>query len=211
VQNQVGQLGAKTKVIPKSGWIPSLNRPLSWLGIHLPPGLRNSLFGFVLIAVLLGVAYHLVLNRTRFGFDLRASGANPSAAKASGVNPGRMIITTMLISGGVAGLVGMPDLLGNTHFYDEAFPAERGFDGIAVALLGQNHPVGVAVAAILFGFLDRSSGALQLVHIAPEVVAIMKGTIMLSAVISFVTLRRWASTAAVRAAARQLEASAVPA
>jgi simple sugar transport system permease protein len=205
VENLPGQLGAKTKELPKSAWLPSLNKPLSWIGIDLPPGLRNSLYGFVVIAVLVGVAYHVVLNRTRFGFDLRASGANPSAARAAGVNPGRMILTTMLISGGVASLIGMPDLLGNTHFYDEAFPAERGFDGIAVALLGQNHPVGVAVGALLFGFLDRASGALQLVNIAPEVVSIMKGTIMLSAVISYVVLRRVASRAAVRAAARELE------
>jgi general nucleoside transport system permease protein len=206
-QNKKGVLGAKTKVIARSGWMPSLNRPLGWIGIH-PPGGRDSLYGYVLVAVLLGVAYHVVLTRTRFGFDLRASGGNPSAARASGVNPGRMIITTMLISGAIAGLIGMPDLMGQTHFFDEAFPAGRGFDGIAVALLGQNHAVGVGVAAILFGYLDRSSNALQLVNVAPEVVAIMKGTIMLTAVITFVLLRRWATTSAVKTAAAQIETTA---
>ena len=200
-----GVLGAKTTVIARSGWMPSLNRPLSWVGIHLPGG-RDSLYGYVLVAVLLGVVYHVVLTRTRFGFDLRASGGNATAARASGVNPSRMILTTMLLSGAIAGLIGMPDTMGQTHFFDEAFPAGRGFDGIAVALLGQNHAVGVGVAAILFGFLDRSSNALQLVNVAPEVIAIMKGTIMISAVVTFVLLRRWATTTAVKAAAVQLEA-----
>ena len=209
-QNQGGQLGAKTARIDKSGWMPSLNRPFGWIGIHLPGG-RDKLYGFVLVAVILGVVYHIVLTRTRFGFDLRASGGNAAAARASGVNPGRMILTTMLLSGAVAGLIGMPDLMGQTHFFDEAFPAGRGFDGIAVALLGQNHAVGVGVAAVLFGFLDRSSNALQLVNVAPEVVAIMKGTIMITAVITFVLLRRWATTSAVKTAARQIESAAVAA
>ena len=209
-QNQAGQLGAKTARIGKSGWMPSLNRPFGWVGIHLPGG-RDKLYGFVLVAVVLGVVYHVVLTRSRFGFDLRASGGNAAAAKASGINPARMILTTMLLSGAVAGLIGMPDLMGQTHFFDEAFPAGRGFDGIAVALLGQNHAVGVGVAAVLFGFLDRSSNALQLVNVAPEVVAIMKGTIMITAVVTFVLLRRWATTSAVKTAARQIESAAVAA
>ena len=78
------------------------------------------------------------------------------------------------------------------------FPAGLGFDGIAVALLGQYHAVGMAVGALLFGFLDYSSGGLQLADIEPEVVAIMKGTIMLTAVIAFTVVRRLADAAEVR-------------
>jgi simple sugar transport system permease protein len=95
--------------------------------------------------------------------------------------------------------------MGNVHFYDEAFPAGLGFDGIAVALLGQYHPIGMAVGALLFGFLDYSSGGLQLADIEPEVVAIMKGTIMLCAVIAFTVVRRYAAAAEVREAAQRLE------
>ena len=111
----------------------------------------------------------------------------------------------MLLSGAIAGLIGLPTLLGNTHIYDEAFPAGLGFDGIAVALLGQYHPIGMAVGALLFGFLDYSSGGLQLADIEPEVVAIMKGTIMLCAVIAFTVVRRLAAAAEVREAAQRLE------
>src|SRR4029450_2428240 len=136
---------------------------------------------------------------------LRSSVLNPNAALTSGVNPKRMVVITMLLSGAIAGLIGLPVLMGNTHFYDEAFPAGLGFDGIAVALLGQYHPVGMAVGALLFGFLDYSSGGLQLANIEPEVVAIMKGTIMLCAVIAFTVVRRRATAAEVRDAARRLE------
>jgi simple sugar transport system permease protein len=122
-----------------------------------------------------------------------------------------MVIVTMLLSGAVAGLIGLPQLIGNTHIYDEAFPAGLGFDGIAVALLGQYHPVGMAVGALIFGFLDYSSGGLQLAGIEPEVVAIMKGTIMLTAVIAFTVVRRRAAAAEVRDAAKRLETDRRPA
>ncbi len=201
-------LGAKTDPISPSGWMPSIdpivNPIVKLFGRELPGG-RSSIYGFVVIAIVLGVLYWTLLTRTRFGYDLRASGLNPNAAYTSGVNPKRMVIITMLMSGAVAGLIGLPTLMGNTRFYDEAFPAGLGFDGIAVALLGQYHPIGMLVGALLFGFLDYSSGALQLADIEPEVVAIMKGTIMLTAVIAFTVVRRRAAAAEVREAARRLD------
>ena len=73
-----------------------------------------------------------------------------------------MVIKTMLLSGAVAGLIGLPDLLGNTHRYTTDFTAGLGFLGIAVALLGRNRPLGIAFAALLFGFLDRALVPLQI-------------------------------------------------
>jgi general nucleoside transport system permease protein len=197
-------LAAHTEAIPRSGWMPSIDPIVEFFGIDLPGG-RSAIYGFVLIAIALGAFYWIALTRTRFGFDLRASGLNPNAALTSGVNPKRMVVVTMLMSGAIAGLIGLPTLMGNTRFYDEAFPAGLGFDGIAVALLGQYHPVGMAIGALLFGFLDYSSGGLQLADIEPEVVAIMKGTIMLCSVIAFTVVRRRAAAAEVRDAARQME------
>jgi simple sugar transport system permease protein len=197
-------LAAHTKQIPRSGWMPSIDPIVEFFGIDLPGG-RSAIYGFVLIAIALGAFYWVALTRTRFGFDLRASGLNPNAALTSGVNPKRMVVVTMLMSGAIAGLIGLPTLMGNTRFYDEAFPAGLGFDGIAVALLGQYHPIGMAVGALLFGFLDYSSGGLQLADIEPEVVAIMKGTIMLCSVIAFTVVRRRSAAAEVRDAARQME------
>ncbi|HWC67468.1 MAG TPA: ABC transporter permease [Acidimicrobiales bacterium] len=197
-------LAAQTEEIPSTGWMPSADWLFEIFGLDMPGG-RSAIYGFLIVAIALGALYWVTLMRTRFGYDLRASGLNPNAALTSGVNPKRMVIVTMLLSGAVAGLIGLPSLMGNTHFYDEAFPAGLGFDGIAVALLGQYHPVGMAVGALLFGFLDYSSGGLQLAGIEPEVVAIMKGTIMLCAVIAYTVVRRLAAAAEVQEAARRLE------
>ncbi len=129
------------------------------------PGFDTSggqVYGFVTVSVLVGLGYWFLLNRTRFGFDLRASGASEPAAVASGVDVKRMVLTSMLLSGGVAGLVGLPLLLGASHSYGQDFPSGIGFTGIAIALLGRNHPVGMGFAALLWGFLDVSKQILDL-------------------------------------------------
>ena len=97
----------------------------------------------------------------RFGFDLRATGMSESAAVASGVNVKRMVVIAMLLSGAVAGLVGMPSLFGDAYTYGTTFQAGLGFTGIAVALLGRNHPVGIAFGALLFAFLNEQSNPLH--------------------------------------------------
>ena len=144
----------------------------------------------LLFAVAVGLVYNVVLSRTVFGFDLRASGANPFASHAAGVSPKRMVVIAMTLSGVVAGLVGMPELM-NTGFYPSNPIAGLGFAGIAVALLGRNHPVGVAFAALIFAFLDVSSGILQISGAASrEIVVIMGGVIILTAVIAYEIMRR---------------------
>ncbi|MEU6124286.1 ABC transporter permease [Streptomyces sp. NPDC047123] len=171
-----------TGVMEKSGWFP---------GISLAGG---EVYGFVFIAVAAGVVYWLVLNRTRFGFDLRATGASESAAAASGVNAKRMVLTAMLISGGMAGLAGMPILLGDTHTYSLSFPAGLGFTAIGIALLGRNNPVGIALAALLWAFLDKASPALDYatpVAYDKEIAVIMQGLIVIAVVVSSESVRRW--------------------
>ncbi|MFH8291613.1 ABC transporter permease [Streptomyces sp. NPDC018059] len=171
-----------TGVMKESGWFP---------GIKLAGG---EVYGFVFVAVLAGVLYWLVLNRTRFGFDLRATGASESAAAASGVNAKRMALTAMLISGAVAGLSGMPILLGDTHTYSLSFPSGLGFIGIGIALLGRNNPVGIALAALLWAFLDKASPALDYAQPEPydkEIAVIMQGIIVIAVVVSYEAVRRW--------------------
>ena len=170
-----------TKDIPESGWMPSLNGLLDVLGLENPP---RQLYGFLVIALLVGVVVAVLLKRTRFGFDLRASGLSPSAASASGVDARAMVVKTMLISGAIAGLIGLPDLLGSDHNYGTEFTSGLGFLGIAVALLGRNNPLGIAFGALLFAFLDRASVPLQLAQIPSSVVTIIQGTIVLAVVIA---------------------------
>ncbi|MEM1335666.1 MAG: ABC transporter permease, partial [Actinomycetota bacterium] len=124
-------------------------------------------------------------------FDFRASGYNPLAARAGGVPPKKMILYAMLLSGACAGLVGMVEILSEAHKYDQGFVTGLGFLGIAVALLGRNSPGGIAVAALLFGFLDSSSGILQITGSAtPEIVRIMQGIIVLAAVVAYEVVNR---------------------
>ena len=189
-----------TTPLPESAWFPGLN------GLFTGPGLaepRTELYGFLLVAIVVGVVIAVLLKRTRFGFDLRATGLSPSAATASGVDARAMVVKTMLISGAVAGLIGLPDLLGATHHYGTEFTAGLGFLGIAVALLGRNTPGGIAIAALLFAFLDRAALPLQFADIPSSVVTIIQGTIVLAVVVANEIARRLARRAAERSGAQQ--------
>jgi general nucleoside transport system permease protein len=187
-----------TPEIPPSGRFPSLNRLLTALGVEEVPA---DLFGFTLIAVLVGAVFYVLVWRTRFGYDLRASGVNPGASRASGVDPGGMVIRTMLLSGAIAGLVGLTDILGFSYSFNLDFPAGLGFAGIAVALVGRNHPVGIGLAAVLFAFIDRSAQILDLEDVPKEIIQIMQGVIILSVVIAYEVVRRLVEAQEVKAAA----------
>ena len=176
-----------TAEIPESGWFPGLNGLFTGLGLAEP---RTELYGFLLVAIVAGIAVSVLIKRTRFGFDLRATGMSASAATASGVDARGMVIKTMLISGAVAGLIGLPDLLGTSHHYGTEFTTGLGFLGIAVALLGRNSPLGIALGALLFGFLDRAAIPLQFEGIPASVVTIIQGTIVLSVVVANEAARR---------------------
>jgi general nucleoside transport system permease protein len=188
-----------TRDIPESGWMPGLNGLFGALGLATPP---RQLYGFLVIAVVVGIVVAVLLGRTRFGFDLRASGLSPSAAAASGVDARGMVLKTMLLSGAVAGLIGLPDLLGTTHSYTTDFTAGLGFLGIAVALLGRNNPVGIAFAALLFAFLDWALVPLQIADYPSSVVTIIQGTIVLAVVVANEIARRVARRAAERGTAQ---------
>ncbi|MCW2683018.1 MAG: inner-rane translocator [Blastococcus sp.] len=187
-----------TTPIPESGWFPGLNGLLTGAGLAEP---RSELYGFLTVAVVVGIAVAVLLKRTRFGFDLRATGLSPSAASASGVDARTMVVKTMLLSGAVAGLIGLPDLLGSTHVYGTQFTGGLGFLGIAVALLGRNSAVGIALAALLFAFLDRAALPLQFADIPASVVTIIQGTIVLAVVIANEVARRLTLRSAERAGA----------
>jgi ABC-type uncharacterized transport system permease subunit len=168
----------KTRLIAPSGHVP---------GIPLGSG---ELYGFVLIAAVIGVAYWFMLNRTRFGFELKASGESTTAAAAGGVRAKRMTLIAMLLSGAVAGLVAMPELLGRDYFYSTTSTQMYGFTGIAVALLGRNHPAGIAVGALLWSFLDKSAVSLEQIQVSKEIATIMQGTIVLSVVVAYEIVKR---------------------
>ncbi len=190
-----------TGVMKESGWVPGID-----LGADV-----GEIYGLVFLAVLMGVLYWAVLNRTRFGFDLRATGESESAAAASGVDAKRMVLVSMLISGGVAGMSGLPLLLGEVHTYSLSFPAGLGFTAIGIALLGRNNPGGIAFAALLWAFLDKASPALDYATPVPyekEIATIMQGLIVFAVVISYEAVRQWGLRRQQRQVGAELAAAA---
>ncbi|MGH7783645.1 MAG: ABC transporter permease [Candidatus Binatia bacterium] len=129
--------------------IPQLNQFLSFIPKDVP---LNVAF---LLAILACIFVYVFLWKTKWGYELRAVGQNPSAAEYGGISPKKQIILAMTMSGGLAGMVAIGEVLGNRHNYYDGFSDQWGYWGIAVALLGRNHPLGVFIAAIFFGVLMR--------------------------------------------------------
>ncbi|MBY8868155.1 MULTISPECIES: ABC transporter permease [Streptomyces] len=165
--------------------------PTSSYFFTIDAGPAGELWGFIVIAAIVGVAYWFLLGRTRFGFDLRTVGQSESAAAASGVSVKKMIATSMVISGAVAGLIGMPTLLNDSHQFSNDFPAGIGFTGIAIALLGRNHPIGIALGALLWGFLERTTNHLEFQGYDKEILGVIQGVIVLCVVIAYEVVRRY--------------------
>ncbi len=139
----------QTAPIGESAYIPQLNQFLSFIPKDVPLN-----FSF-LIAVLMCILVYIFLWKTKWGYELRAVGENPNAAEYGGISSSKQIIIAMTISGALAGMVAINEVLGFRHNYYDGFSAELGFLGIAVALLGRNHPLGVFITAIFFAILMR--------------------------------------------------------
>jgi simple sugar transport system permease protein len=155
----------------------------------LPPlfgtksGLRVS-YGVFVAALVVLFAWWL-LNRSSLGFDFRVTGANPSAARASGINARKVIVVAFLISGGLAGLAGVVQVASTTHYVDGTFligNAGIGFTAITVALLGRNRPIGIVWAALLFAALGVGGRNMQSTTGIPLDLA----TVIQSAIVLFV-------------------------
>jgi simple sugar transport system permease protein len=173
-----GSQNLQTKPIPKSGQLPTIK------------AFDSEIYSFLFIAILVGIAYWVMLNKTIFGFNLRATGLSFRAARASGVNAPGMIFVTTVLSGAIAGLVGLGTLLSDTHSFSMAFPSGYAFTGLALALLGRNHPIGIFFAAFLWSFLERSAPVLEFEGVPPEIVIVMQGTIVLSIVVAYEVVAR---------------------
>ncbi|MFJ9694665.1 ABC transporter permease [Kitasatospora sp. NPDC101183] len=174
----------------------------------------GKIWGFLLVAVVVGVVFQFVLTRTRFGFDLRATGRSESAATASGVNVKKMVVVSMVVSGAIAGLIGLPELLQNSYYFGQTFQPGLGFLGISIALLGRNSPIGIAFAALLFAFLDAAGSVLPLPlngEFPFEIVDVMKGTIVICVVVAYELVRRYGLVRQQRRVGAELAAQAAAA
>ncbi len=144
------------------------------------PAFTGSAANFTIIAALIAaIVAWWALFRTRSGYELRAVGLQPDAAEYGGVNVPRTWVRAMMWSGAFAGLGGINYVLGYKHYYEEGFAAGSGFLGIAVALVGRNHPLGIILAAFLFATL--SQGGLAVNALVPkQLVDILEGVVILA-------------------------------
>jgi simple sugar transport system permease protein len=153
---------------------------------------RNGHTG-ILLAVLAAVAVHWLLFRMTLGFEIRAVGANPDAARAAGMRPAFITVLTMVIAGALAGAAGAVVILGVSQGNMQAsFGTSVGWDAIAVALLGRSSPLGIVFAALLFGAMRAGAGTMQITAGTPsELVDVLQAVILLFLIATPYLLRHW--------------------
>ena len=147
VLNQEGQMAPVSRVFESSAVLPGFHEIVGWFGFSFSESPMNLSF---LIALVCCVLVWLLLWRTRWGYAIRAMGASPSAAEYGGINRKRLIIIVMLISGALSGLLSLNEVQGYGQQLKLGFVAGYGFTGIAVCLIGRNHPFGIILASVLF-------------------------------------------------------------
>jgi ABC-type uncharacterized transport system permease subunit len=157
--------------ILESNWLPRFQSILPRANYRLHAG--------ILIAIAMAIFVHYVLTRTKFGFEIRAVGHNPQAARMQGISVGKNIFRALLFAGFLAGLAGTNQVLGLEHKLFENLQAGYGWNGISVALLASNHPIGVIFASLLWGALDAGGQYMARTTQTPNaIVEIIKGIIL---------------------------------
>jgi ABC-type uncharacterized transport system permease subunit len=158
--------------------LPTLNSMLNAMGIKASKD--DSVNVTFLISLVCAVGFWVLMWRTRLGYEIRAFGNSESAARYAGINPVKITIITMLISGGLAGLMATNTVMGESEKLILNSTEGAGFIGIAVALMGRSHPVGVVIAAILFGFLYQGGAELALwTSIPRELIVVIQALVIL--------------------------------
>jgi simple sugar transport system permease protein len=169
-----GEQRPASRLFAETAWLPRLNSLLPFLG-DTP---LNATFVLALLAL---AVYGIAVWRTSWGYKLRAAGLNTHAAHYAGVSIAKTIIVAMLISGALAGMASMNMILGSTHYMALNFTGGAGFIGIAIALMGRRHPVGILLSSVLFGALIQGGFDLSLEksNIPPETFIFIQGLIIL--------------------------------
>jgi simple sugar transport system permease protein len=142
---------------------------------------------FLAIAVAAGLWWYLF--RTKQGFELRATGLQPEAAEYGGVKVGAVWWKVMALSGAIAGIGGLNFVLGYKHYYEDAFASGAGFVGIAVAIVGRNHPIGVLLAALLFATMSQGGLAVNAV-VPKQIVDVLQAVVIIAVAASVPEVRR---------------------
>lgn len=156
------------------------NAKLPLLSSFIPQFGSSSVHMGIFLAIFVAIAIWFILFKTTFGYEIRSVGNNPYGAEYGGISVARNIIASMVVSGMLAGLAGATLVSGLTFKVDQAAGTPQyGFTGIAVALVGKNHPIGVLASAFLFGILSNGARKMQIAGIPQEVVGIIQGVIII--------------------------------
>jgi simple sugar transport system permease protein len=172
-----GQQSPETREFAPEAWLPFAHEALGWFGIEVSRSPLNLSFLWALICCAL---FYVYVWRTRWGYALRTLGHNEHAAIYAGISPARIIVVAMTISGALAGFVALNEIMGVHHRLLLNFTGGYGFVGIAVALMGRNHPVGVVLAALLFGALYQGGSelAFEVPTLTKEMVVVIQGLVI---------------------------------
>jgi simple sugar transport system permease protein len=177
-------INLRTDLFPNSAMAPNIGHLLG-VGSDVPLNLLLPI-GFVCS----GLVWFL-LKRTRLGYEARAVGSSPGSAKAGGISIGAIQMKMFLISGALAGLVGMQQILGLNNYLPLNYESQLGFTGIAVAFLGQNNPFGIVAASIMWAVLSRGQDAILIETSVPvEIIIILQAILILTVVVAFQVARR---------------------
>ena len=173
-----GQQSPQTPKIPDNAILPKMETVLGWIGMDIASSPLNLSF---IVALVASFIFWILIWKTRLGYQIRTVGKNQDAAHYAGINVSRIIIITMMISGAFAGLLAVNAVMGVQHRVVLNYTAGYGFTGIAVALMGRNHPVGIFFASLLFGALFQGGAELdfEFQSINRDMVLLIQGMIIL--------------------------------
>jgi len=187
----VQQMIPHTSEIAEAARLPRMATILSYFNIQFPS--HNPLNVSFFIAIIAAVVIYYILWKTNLGYEIRAVGHNPMASEYAGISIAKNIILAMVISGALAGLVGTNEVMGYKFRWRQELFLNLGFNGIAVALLGKNHPLGVVLAAILFGILSYGGALVNIFtggKIPRELIIVIQAVIVILVVVADEIVKR---------------------
>lgn len=173
-----GQMAAVSATFSPATWLPTLGDIAQYFGFSPVTSPLNISFLWALICCI-GVYFYL--NYTRLGFDTRVVGFSGKRAKFAGISQKRLIVFTMMLSGALAGFIALNEVQGSSHQLQVEFVSGYGFAGIAIALMGRNHPLGILIASLLFGTLYQGGAelAFNIDSIGNDVIILIQALVVL--------------------------------
>lgn len=176
----LGSMSLETRTFETGGQLPKLDWLMSIFGLSVGNAPFNISF---LLALLAAFGVWVLIWRTKLGYEMRTMGHSPAAARYAGIKEAKIIVITMMISGGLAGMMALNPIMGEQFRMQLDFVQGAGFVGIAVALIGRSHPAGIIPAALLFGMLYQGGAEIsfEMPSISRDMIVIIQGLVILFA------------------------------